>query len=82
MGIGGCCDHVFRFAERHATDYFSFPQMIRNCIVVTGACMMLRREIFKQSGGFDADNLPIAFNDVDLWPWNQDGEDGSRVFEE
>ncbi len=33
---------------------------------VTAACVLVRREAWDQVGGMDADNLPIAFNDVDF----------------
>ncbi len=36
-----------------------------NVLAVTGACLMLRRELFAQTGGF-AEEMPVAFNDVDL----------------
>ncbi len=32
---------------------------------VTGACMMTKKSLFTDIGGFDAYNLPIAYNDVD-----------------
>jgi len=32
---------------------------------VTGACMMVRRDVFEEAGGFD-ESLSHAFNDVDL----------------
>jgi len=32
----------------------------------TAACLAVRREVFDAAGGFDADNLPVAFNDIDL----------------
>jgi len=33
---------------------------------VTAACIVVRREAWNQVGGLDEQNLPIAFNDVDL----------------
>ncbi len=32
---------------------------------VTGACLCIRREVFFEAGGFD-EELPVAYNDVDL----------------
>lgn len=37
----------------------------RNYSAVTAACMMLRKEVFDEVGGFD-ESLTVAFNDVDL----------------
>lgn len=36
-----------------------------NMLAVTGACLMLRRKVFAEAGGF-CETLKVAFNDVDL----------------
>lgn len=36
-----------------------------NVLAVTGACLMLRREVFAEAGGF-CEQMRVAFNDVDL----------------
>ena len=36
-----------------------------NVIAVTGACLMMRKDLFKECGGFSED-LAVAFNDVEL----------------
>ena len=41
-------------------------QLVQNVGAVTAACMILRKSIILEVGGFDNDHLAIAFNDVDL----------------
>lgn len=38
---------------------------IWNVLAVTGACLLVRREVFRQAGGF-LEQLRVAFNDVDF----------------
>ena len=40
-------------------------ETVRNCSAVTGACMLVRPEVFSQLGGFE-ERLGVAFNDVDF----------------
>jgi O-antigen biosynthesis protein len=43
----------------------SLAELVREVSAVTGACMMMRREVFERVNGFD-EGLPVIFNDVDL----------------
>jgi GT2 family glycosyltransferase/2-polyprenyl-3-methyl-5-hydroxy-6-metoxy-1,4-benzoquinol methylase len=45
--------------------FFSLGETIRNCSAVTGACMMVRPEVFWELGGLE-ERLGVAFNDVDF----------------
>ncbi len=68
--LTGVCDgvaaHPFCGFPNSDPGYFGFPHISREVAAVTGACMLIRRAFFLDIKGFDADNLAIAYNDVDL----------------
>jgi len=65
LGIGGVANHSHRhFPAKHG-GYFAQIASINNYSAVTAACLMCRREVFEEVGGFEA-KLAIAFNDVDF----------------
>jgi GT2 family glycosyltransferase/predicted CoA-binding protein len=67
LGIGGMAGHSHKSTNGYrGFGYFNFPNIIRNYSAVTAACLMVRRALFEDFGGLDEDNLPVAFNDVDL----------------
>ena len=71
VGFGGTADHAMRFAEPDAPDgsrnagYNSSLTSVRDYSAVTAACMMMRRSVFEQVGGFD-EAFAVGFNDTDL----------------
>ncbi|HET7218703.1 MAG TPA: glycosyltransferase [Vicinamibacterales bacterium] len=40
-------------------------ELVRNVSAVTAACLLVRRSVFEEVGGFD-ESFPVAYNDVDL----------------
>lgn len=65
LGLFDNAGHAFKHIPSDSHHYFCFPQLIRNCSAVTAACMMTRRAVFQEIGGFDEKNLAVAFQDVD-----------------
>jgi GT2 family glycosyltransferase len=64
VGVGWGATHVQHSLPAEHPGYLSLTTVTRNFSAVTGACMMTRRSVFEEVGGFDG-NLPIAFNDID-----------------
>jgi GT2 family glycosyltransferase len=65
VGLGGVAGHSHKYFAADEPGYFYTLQTVNNFSAVTGACLMVRREVFEAVGGFD-EGLAIAFNDVDL----------------
>jgi len=66
LGVLGVAGHTHKGFGRHHYGYFSRLRLCQNLSCVTAACMVMPRSVFESVGGFDAVNLAIAFNDVDL----------------
>lgn len=66
MGMGGVAGHWHLGAQRGMTGYFGRAALVQDFSAVTAACMMLRRCVFDEVGGMDAEHLPVAYNDIDL----------------
>ncbi|HET6923919.1 MAG TPA: glycosyltransferase family 2 protein, partial [Anaeromyxobacteraceae bacterium] len=65
LGAEGFAGHPFRGLKPGAAGYDFLASAVRDCSAVTGACMMVPRAAFRESGGFD-ERLRQAFNDVDF----------------
>ena len=68
VGIGmlTLAGHLHRHLSDQSPGYFARPWQIQNISAITGACMMVSRDVFEEVRGFDAEHLPVAFNDIDL----------------
>ena len=65
VGIRGVAGHAFRLWSGDDRGYMNRLVAVSNMSAVTAACMMVRKDVFDQVGGFD-EKLEVAFNDVDL----------------
>ena len=65
LGLGGVASHLFLGMPAETSGYFSWDRVVRGYSAVTAACMLVRRSVFEEVGGFD-EALAVAFNDVDF----------------
>jgi GT2 family glycosyltransferase len=65
IGLRGLAHHIYRHTPETHVDLFGSVDWYRNYLAVTGACLMMRREVFDRVGGFD-ETYHMAFGDIEL----------------
>lgn len=65
VGLGGVAGHAFVGQPRLDPGYMARDWCTQQLSAVTAACLMIRRSVFEEVGGF-SEELAVAFNDVDL----------------
>jgi GT2 family glycosyltransferase len=65
LGLRGVAGYPLRGFYAPPQSYLDPSRFIRNCSAVSGACMMVRKELFDKLGGFD-EQLPGTYNDIDF----------------
>ena len=66
LGMGGVAGHFDAGIGRRAHGWLGGSLGPHETSAVTAACLMVERSKFEAVGGFDADNLPVDLNDIDL----------------
>lgn len=57
--------HKLQFASDEKEHYHGYNRCAVNVSAVTGACLLVRRAVFEEAGGF-SEKLQVAFNDVEF----------------
>jgi len=65
VGVCGVAAHLLHQHPGGTDSCDGLAVAARNCTAVTGACLMTRRRVYDEVGGFD-ERLPVDFNDVDF----------------
>lgn len=66
IGICEAAGHAHRFGRSDEPGYFAQTHIAHVVSAVTAACLVVEKNKFLAVGGFDAEHLAIAYNDVDL----------------
>lgn len=61
---GGLPHHTYIGCSNEFNGYANSVLIARNCLAVTGACLMTRADVFAELGGLTT-MLPVNFNDID-----------------
>jgi O-antigen biosynthesis protein len=61
---GGLPGHIYRGFSGEFPGYSNNVRVAQNCLAVTGACLMTRRDVFEELGGLTS-VLPVNYNDMD-----------------
>jgi O-antigen biosynthesis protein len=65
LGLTGFMGHIYLNAPEHYNGLFGSVDWYRNYLAITGACQMIRRDVFEEVGGYDL-AYELAFGDIDF----------------
>lgn len=65
IGLSGVAGHAFVGESGENPGYFARAVIAQNYSAVTAACMLVRKSVFDEVGGFE-ESLRVNFNDVDF----------------
>jgi O-antigen biosynthesis protein len=65
LGLTGFAGHLLTGTSPNEPSVLGSARSIRNCTAVTGACMLVRRELFERLGGFD-ESFQVCGSDVEI----------------
>lgn len=66
VGMWGCAGHSHKHYRRDSDGYCGRLRHVQNYTALTAACLLVSKDKFKSVNGFNEEDLPIQFNDVDL----------------
>jgi glycosyltransferase domain-containing protein len=66
LGLNGVIGSVFIDERKDAKGYMNGHQVEQNYSAVSGACMMVRKDLYEAVGGLDEEHFDEAFADIDL----------------
>ena len=64
--VGGVARHIHKHLPKGEPGFNSRAVMTQNFSAVTGACLIVKKALFKKVGGLNDQELAVGFNDVDF----------------
>lgn len=64
--VGQVAGHDYHYEPESRLRRHLRSGLVRQTSAVTGACAVLRREVYMAAGGMDAEHLAVNYNDLDL----------------
>lgn len=66
LGMAGVAGHPHHLFHKDDVGYYARTHIVHNVSALTGACLMVRKDLYKSVGGMDTENFGVAYNDVDF----------------
>lgn len=66
LGMNDSAGIAFQGVSAESRGYMNRLIMTHNVSAVSAACMMMRRDVYTELGGFDEQQYPVYFGDVDI----------------
>ena len=66
IGLGGVAGHAHKYLKEDDPGYCHRAVVTQNLSAVTGACLVIRKNIYQEVNGLNEADLAVAFNDIDL----------------
>jgi len=66
LGMKGPAEHPFIGQPAEYRGYFGRAMLTQNLSAVTGACLLISKDLYQQVGGLDESTFQVSYNDVDL----------------
>jgi len=65
-GVRNFIGTTFHKYHKDSLAFHNFLRLVRNVSILSGACLAIRKTLFREIGGFDPVNTPSAHSDMDI----------------